>query len=68
MADHALHAAAQLQADFRQLRGFPRAGLAAHDHDLMGMNCIGDLATLGTDRQFLGIRNLRQPCLPLPRL
>ena len=44
-------AAAELQADFRQLRGFARAGFAADDDDLMFKNRFLDLVTLGGDRQ-----------------
>ena len=68
MADHALHAAAQVQADFRQLRGFSRAGLATHDHDLMRLDSFCDFAALRADRQFLRIRDLRQASPPLPCL
>ena len=35
VADHAVDAAPELQADLRQLRGLARAGLAADDHHLV---------------------------------
>ncbi|MCY1177378.1 hypothetical protein D9M73_176840 [compost metagenome] len=47
MGDQAMLAAAQFQADFRQLGGFTRAGLTGNDQHLMlGQNFL-DLIALG---------------------
>ena len=44
--------AAQLEADLRQLRGLPRAGLAGHDHDLVIPDRRGDVVAPAADRQL----------------
>ncbi len=44
--------AAQLEADLRQLRGLPRAGLAGHDHDLVIPDRGGDVVAPAADRQL----------------
>ena len=50
-ADHAVDAAAELQTDFRQLRGFARAGFPAHNHHLVVIDELGDLGAARGDRQ-----------------
>ena len=49
--DHAGHAAAQLHADFRQLRGLTRAGLARHDDHLVVADGARDLVAACAHRQ-----------------
>ena len=49
--DQAVHSAAQLQADFRQLGGLARPRLAAHDRDGMFADGLLDLLALGGNRQ-----------------
>ena len=53
--DHAAHAAAQLQADLRDLRGLARARLAGDDHDLVLADRGGDVVAPRADRQRRGI-------------
>ena len=55
MADHAQHTASQTQADFRQLRGLPRTGLAAHDNHLVLFNRLCQLLAPCHHRQVGGI-------------
>ena len=56
VADHpaalAGPAAAELQADLRQLGGLPRPGLAGHDHDLVVADRRGDVVAALADRQL----------------
>ena len=55
MADQTIHAAPDLQTDFRQLGGFTGTGFTAkHDH-LMGGDRAGDFILALNDGQFLGI-------------
>ena len=49
--DHAGHSAAQLHADFRQLRRLARAGLARHDDHLVVADSARDLVAAGAHRQ-----------------
>jgi len=51
MPDLASDAPAQLQADLRQLRGFPRAGLARDDDHLVVADGRGDLVPPLADRE-----------------
>ena len=44
--------AAELEADLRQLRGLPRAGLAGDDHDLVIPDRRGDVVAPAADRQL----------------
>ena len=60
VADHALFAASQLQADLRQLRRLARAGFAGHDHDLVLHQCLGDLRAPARDRQVFREHDGRQ--------
>ena len=54
VADHPLHAAPQIEADLRQLRGFARTGFAADDHDLVVADGSGDVFALPADWQLFG--------------
>ena len=59
MADQPVHAAAQLQADLRQLGGLARTGLAGdHHHLMLGDGCL-DLLALGGNRQVVIVANRR---------
>ena len=49
------HAAAQLQADLRDLRGLPGARLPGDDHDLVVADRGRDLVAAGADGQRLGV-------------
>ena len=51
VTDHAGHAAAQLHADFRQLRRLARARLARHDDHLVVADGARDLVAAGAHRQ-----------------
>ena len=55
VADHPVHAAAQLQADLGDLGGLPGAGLAGDDHDLVVADRVGDLLAARADRQCRGV-------------
>jgi hypothetical protein len=71
VADHARDAAAELEQDFRELRGLARAGLAAHDHDGVLGDGTGDLLAPGDDREVLRVARARQvdaPPLQIRRL
>jgi hypothetical protein len=59
VADQPVGAAAQFQADLRQLRRLARAGLAADDDHLVLRDGLGDLAALRADRQLVVIGNRR---------
>ena len=52
--DQAVHAAAELEADLRQLGGLAGAGLAGDDHDLVVADRLGDLVAPLADRQSAG--------------
>ena len=58
--------AAQLEADLRQLRGLPRAGLAGHDHDLVIPDRRRDVVAPAADRQLgrEGDVHNDEDCLP----
>jgi hypothetical protein len=58
VADNASDAAAQLNADLRDLRGLPRAGLARDDHDLVVADGRQDVVLALTDRERFRIRDL----------
>ncbi len=60
MRDHALHAAADAQTDFRQLRGLAGTGLAAHDSRLKPGNGLRQFFASGHHRQVGGIFNRGQ--------
>ena len=49
--DHAIHPAAEFEADFWQLRGFAGAGFATQNHDLMLCNQSGDFGAAFRNRQ-----------------
>ncbi len=53
VADHPAPAATEGQADLRELRGLPRAGLAADDADLVIANGGGDLLASADDGEVL---------------
>ena len=55
VADQAVEAAAEFEADLRQLRRLARAGLAADDDDLMLLDGCRDLGAARIDRQRLVI-------------
>lgn len=59
MADQAVLAATDFQADLRQLRGFTRAGFARDDQHLMLEQRRLDLVALGGDGQAVVIADLR---------
>ena len=65
VADHAAHAAAELEADLRQLRRLPGAGLARQDDDLVLGDGPRDLFAPGADGQVLGVDDGRHRPLPL---
>ncbi|MDR8821975.1 hypothetical protein FEQ05_05719 [Burkholderia pseudomultivorans] len=52
-------AAAEFETDLRQLRGLARAGLAAHDDDLMTGDRARDFVASGRHRQAFGERDRR---------
>ena len=58
VADGPLDAAAELEADLRQLGRLARAGLAGDDDDLVVADGRGDVVAALTDRQVLGIGDL----------
>src|SRR5215469_10552872 len=60
VADLAARAAAELQADLRQLSGLARAGLASDDDNLMVADGRGDLVLPLADRQFRRIGDLQR--------
>ena len=64
MADQAELAAADFQADFRQLRGFTRAGLTGDDQHLVLVQRVFDLIALGGNRQAVVVANHRQAGAP----
>ena len=51
VADHAGDTAPQVQADLRDLRGLPGAGLARDDHDLVVADRGGDVVAASGDRK-----------------
>ncbi len=55
--DHAADAAAEFEADLRDLGGLAGAGLARDDHDLVVTDRGRDVGLLLTDRELLGIRD-----------
>ncbi|MNJ30776.1 hypothetical protein D3C77_253860 [compost metagenome] len=59
MGDQAVLAAAQFQADLRQLGGFARAGFAGNDQHLMLGQDLFDLVTLGRNRQAVIVTDAR---------
>ncbi|MNE29924.1 hypothetical protein D3C80_1234210 [compost metagenome] len=64
MGDQAMLAAAQFQADFWQLGGFTRAGLAGNDQHLMFGQDLLDLIALGCDGQAVIVANARHTVAP----
>ena len=60
MSYHAGDAAFEFEADLGQLRGLARAGLAAHDHHLVRIDCARDFGAFGDNRQFFGVGRARQ--------
>ena len=64
MADQALDAATEFEADLGQLRGFAGTGFAADDHDRVGGDCRRDFILTTRDGKRLGkadlARHLRQ--------
>ena len=58
VADHALDAAAELEADLGQLCGLAGAGLSRHDDDLVVADGRGDIGLASRDRQVLGVGDL----------
>ena len=59
VADQALAAAADLEADLGQLGGLARARLPRDDHDLVVTNGSGDVVLVLDDRQVLGVVQVR---------
>ena len=59
VADQAVGAAAQFQADLRQLGGLARPGLAGNHHDLALFQRSLDLIALGGNRQAVVVANPR---------
>src|SRR6185437_12051785 len=55
-ADEPRRAAPAREADLRDLRGLPRAGLAAHDGDRMRAHELPDPLAMLRDRKLLGKR------------
>ena len=62
--DEPADAAAELQADLRELRGLSRAGLAGHHHDLMVTNGRRELLDAGGYRKERRVVDLRQRAAP----
>jgi hypothetical protein len=60
VADKTVDTTPELETDLRQLRRFARAGLAAHDDDLVLGDCTRNLRAPCDDRQLLGVSRLRQ--------
>ena len=58
VADLAADAAAELEADLRQLGGLARAGLPRDDHDLVLLDRRADLVLELADRQLFGVFDL----------
>ena len=63
--DQPADAAAELEADLRQLRGLARPGLAGDDDDLVVADRGGDVVLALADRQVGRVRRPRQPVVPL---
>ena len=59
MADHAAHAAADLQADLRQLGRFPGAGLAGDDDNLVRRDRGGQVVDPVGHRKLRRVAELR---------
>ena len=55
MADESAPAAAQLEADLRDLGGLTRTGLTSDDDDLVVPNCLGDIVLAGGDGEGVGV-------------
>ena len=55
MADKSAPAAAQLEADLRDLGGLTRTGLTSDDDDLVVPNCLGDIILAGGDGEVVGV-------------
>lgn len=55
VADQPAHATAELEADLRDLRGLPGAGLTGDDHDLVVADRRRDVLATGADRQGLRV-------------
>ena len=55
MADEPAPAAAQLEADFRDLGGLTRTGLTSDDDDLVVPNGLGDIVLAGGDGEGVGV-------------
>ncbi len=64
MADQAMLATTDFQADLRQLGGLARAGLAGNDQHLMLEQRLLDLVALGGNRQAVVIADLRHALAP----
>ncbi len=60
VADQAMLAATDFQADLRQLRGFARAGFAGNDQHLVLEQRVLDFVALGGNRQIIVVANQRQ--------
>jgi hypothetical protein len=60
VADQALLAAAQFQADLRQLGGLAGTGFAGDDDDLVVLQRLGDFVAAAGDRQVFGVGDRRQ--------
>jgi len=58
VADEAIHAAADVEANLWQLRCLPAAGFAAEDDDLIGGDRIRDYLAFLDDGEWIGIRGL----------
>ena len=65
MADHAVDAAAELEADLGQLGGLARAGGTAEDDDLVVADGLGDLRGAGRDGELGGVVDPRPGLLAL---
>ncbi|MNG80789.1 hypothetical protein D3C79_394280 [compost metagenome] len=59
MADQPLHPTPQLQADLRQLGGFPRTGFPGDNHYLMVTDRVQDILLFLADRQVFRIGDFR---------
>ena len=58
MADEAIDAAADVEADFWELGGFAAAGFAAEDDDLVGGDGVGDYLSFLDDGEGIGVGGL----------
>src|SRR2546430_296289 len=65
VADQARDASAQLQADFGELGGLPRAGFAGEDDHLVVGDGVFDLVAALDDRERIGVGGLGEVALAL---